>query len=87
MQANAETWLEGFADHPLSVDFEDPRCCKPSHKRLTDDGGIGSSPGSEPQRFRYRLDVQGNDDLIRDLGDLTVADAPDQRDVLAHLLK
>jgi hypothetical protein len=32
-------------------------------------------------------DVEGDDDLVRDLGRLTVAVASDQRDVLAHLLE
>ncbi len=49
----------------------------------------GSAPAlrREQQRLADRLDVQRDDDLVRDLRGLAVAVAADERDVLAHQLE
>ncbi len=58
-----------------------------AHQRLAHLAGIGAGPGGEQQRLGHRLDVQGDDDLVGDLGGLAVAVAAHERDVLAHQLE
>ncbi|MNY43018.1 hypothetical protein D3C86_1779470 [compost metagenome] len=69
------------------MDFENLRRRKTAHQRLTDLGRVGPVFRSEQQGFGHRLDVQGDDDLVRHFGGLTVAIATDPRDVLAHALQ
>ena len=82
-----EAGRERAFDHALAVHLEDSRGREAAHQRLAHAGGIGAGLGGEQQRFGDRLDVEGDDDLIGDLGGLPVAVAADQRDVLAQLLE
>ncbi len=87
MQADAEARIESALDHAFAVDFEDLRRGKAAHQRLTHLGRIGAVLRSEQQRLGHRLDIQGDDDLVRHLGGLAVAIGADQGDVLAHALE
>src|SRR3984885_1476095 len=84
MQRDAETGLEIALDHAFAVHLKDAGRSESSHQRLPHTGGIGASLGGENQRLADRLDRQGDNDLVRDLGRLSVAVAADKRDVLAH---
>src|ERR1700761_7135857 len=84
MQRNPETRLEIALDHAFSMDLQNAGCRKSAHQRLPDAGRIGARLGSKDQRLADRLDGQSDDDLVRDLGRLTVAIAAYERDVLAH---
>ena len=78
MQRNAEARLEIALDHAFAVDLEDAGCGEAAHQRLADAGRIGAGLGSEDERLTDRLDGQGDDDLVRDLGRLSVAIAARQ---------
>ena len=84
MQRDPEARLEIALDHALAVDLENAGGCKSAHQRLAHTSRIGAGLGGEDQRLAHRLDRQGDDDLVCDLGRLSVAIAPDKRDVLAH---
>ena len=84
MQRDAEAGIEVALDHPFAVDLENARSSESAHQRLTHAGRIGASLGSKEQRLADGLDRQGDDDLVGDLGRLSVAVAADERDVLAH---
>src|SRR6202042_2783814 len=84
MQRDAETGLEIALDHAFAVHLKDAGRSESSHQRLPHTGRIGASLGSENERLADSLDRQGDDDLVRDLGRLSVAIAADKRDILAH---
>ena len=74
-------------DHPLAVDLKNSGTGEPAHQRLAHLRRIGAGLGGEQQRLGHRLDGERHDDLVGNLGGLTVAVAADQRDVLAHQLE
>src|SRR6202451_4036045 len=84
MQRNAEARLEIALDHAFAVDLENAGCGESAHQRLAHAGRSGAGFGGEDERLTDGLDRQGDDDLVRDLGRLSVAIAADKRDVLAH---
>ena len=84
MKRNSEAGLEIALDHALAVDLKNTRRGESAHQRLANASRIGAGLGSEHQRLAYRLDRQGDDDLVGDLGRLSVAIAADKGDVLAH---
>ena len=67
--------------------LEDARIGEAAHQRLANLGRVGTGLGGQQQRLAHRLDGQRDDDLVGHLGDLAVAVAADQGDVLAHQLE
>ncbi len=84
VQRDPEARLEVPVHHALAMDLEDAGGREAAHQRLTHARRVGSGLGGEEQRLADRLDGQGYDDLVRDLGGLPVAVAADERDGLAH---
>ena len=84
MEGDPEAGLEIALDHAFAVDLENARCGESAHQSLAHAGRISASLGGEEQRLADRLDRQRDDDLIGDLGRLSVAVTADERDVLAH---
>ena len=87
MQFDAEARIERALDHALGMDFEHARRGEAAEQRLAHLGRIGARLFREDQRLGGGLDVQRDDDLVGDLGDLAVADRADVGDVLAHQLE
>jgi hypothetical protein len=87
VQLDAKARVEGALDHPLAVHLEDAARGEAAHQRLAHLGRVGAGAAREQQRLADRGDVEGDDDLVGDLGRLPVADAADEGDVLAHLLE
>src|SRR5690606_17617353 len=87
VQRDPEPRIERALDHALAVYLEDTRGREAAHERLSNLDRIGTGLRGEQQRFADRLDVQRDDDLVRDLRRLAIAVSADERDVLAHLLE
>ena len=60
-------------EHAFGVHFQDAGRRKAPHHRLAHLGRIGPGLRGEHQCLRHRLDIQGDDDLVRDLADLAGA--------------
>jgi hypothetical protein len=84
VQLDAKAGIERARDHSFAAHLEHPGRRKPAHQGLAHARRVGPGLGGEQQRLRHRLDGEGDDDLVRDLGRLTVTAAADERDVLAH---
>ncbi len=67
--------------------FQDARAGKAAHQRLAHAGGVRAGLGGQHQGFAHGFDGERHDDLVGHLGDLAVAHAAHQRDVLAHELE
>ncbi len=83
VQVDAEAWVEGaliMRSACTSRIFEEAKPPISASRTLA-----GSAPFlAANSRLRRRLDVQGDDDLVGDLGGLAVTVATDAGDVLAH---
>ena len=57
-------------DHALPMQFQDAGGGEAAHQRLAHLGRIGAGLAGEDQCLGHRLDRQGDDDLVGDLGGL-----------------